>query len=397
MQFQFHSSIDEINALAWDSLWPTAYPFTRHAFLAALEHSGSIDSPQQQGSGWIPRHLSVTENEELLAVMPLFIKQHSYGEYVFDWSWADAYARNGLDYYPKLVNAIPFTPATGPRIAFHSRLHETAKSAVAEQMLKAIEEFASTHVLSGFHSLFPSAEQHSNFQSRGFALRHGSQFHWFNQNYQNFDQFLETFSSRKRKNVKKERRVAQSHGYTICMQPASDISEEDWHTFYLLYQRTYLKRSGHGGYLGQDFFLQLAHSMPTQVLMASVKDEQELIAGALFFKDEDTLYGRYWGTRIELDQLHFEACYYQGIEYAIANKLKRFDPGAQGEHKIQRGFTPVFTASFHQLFHADFQAAVTHFVQQEFPHTRHYVQECRTSLPFKEGCDQVRADILMPT
>ena len=384
----------------WDQLWPTDYPFTRHAFLAVLENSASIDSPEYHNSGWIPRHLTVTQDEHVIAAMPLFIKLHSYGEYVFDWSWADAYAQTGLNYYPKLINAIPFTPATGPRLAIASSLSATEQNTLATQMLQHIDEYAQQQGLSGFHSLFPdrTAQKyltHSTTAASALACRQGCQFHWFNQGFENFDDFLQSFSSRKRKNVRKERRVAQSHGFNIRLEEGGDISEDDWYNFYLLYQRTYLKRSGHGGYLGKDFFLQLAQTMPQHLAMASVRENQQLIAAALFFKDSTTLYGRYWGTRFELDQLHFEACYYQGIDYAIAQKLQRFDPGAQGEHKIQRGFTPILTSSYHRLYHPEFHAAVEQFVRQEKLHNQHYLDDCRTSLPFKEGSNTVPPEILI--
>lgn len=393
MRFEFISSISEVPATQWNALWPNAYPFTQHGFFHALEESGSIDGANTNDSGWRPMHLLAWQEQTLLGAMPLFLKYHSYGEYVFDWAWADAYARAGFDYYPKLINAIPFTPATGPRIGISDEV--TDASILVQQMLKHISEWANTKGCSSWHSLFPEQASAIHLPENEIALRVGCQFHWFNRDYESFDHFLESFASRKRKNVKKERKTAHAHGLDIQLNSARDLSEADWHDFYLLYQRTYLKRSGHGGYLGFDFFLRVAQLLPDNVLLTCVRNNQQLVAGSLFFRDEQCLYGRYWGAREELDQLHFEACYYQGIDYAIAEKLVRFDPGAQGEHKIQRGFTPVKTQSFHRLFHRDFQPAIEQFTQQEAEHIDHYIAQCRESLPFKDGTPIAESDILL--
>lgn len=400
MNFQFHSSIKTISAPAWDALWPSDYPFTQHAFLSALEDSNSVDSGTSHKTGWQPYHLTLSQGSRCVAAMPLYIKIHSYGEYVFDWSWADAYARTGLDYYPKIVNAIPFTPASGPRIGFDPELTSEERTSLLNRMLGQVQSFAEENQMSSFHCLFPDAStsalfnKHSGQSENVLARRSGYQFHWFNEGYENFEHFLQSFSSRKRKNIKKERKVAQSHGLEIKMLEASAMQEKDWQDFYLLYQHTYLKRSGHGGYLGLDFFQHVAQALPKQVLLAAVRNEDSLVAGALFFRDQSTLYGRYWGSKLPLDQLHFEACYYQGIDYAIAQKIHRFDPGAQGEHKIQRGFTPISTCSYHQLYLRDFQFAVSEFVEQEARHVDAYIAECRESLPFKEGTKCVHKNIL---
>ena len=387
MNCEFFNSIHQFDASEWDALWPGNYPFTKHAFLAALETSGSIDSPevrQIEGTGWKPHYLCAHENKQLKAAAPLFIKLHSYGEYVFDWSWANAYHQAGLDYYPKLVNAIPFTPATGPRLGFSPSIHDAEKTQLISTAITAIKNECTLHGFSGFHSLFPSSSNKPFLNGVLPSQRFGVQFHWFNQGYENFDDFLAHFISRKRKNIRKEREKVRQLGLNIQMRDGTEISEEEWQRFTLLYHRTYIKRSGRTGYLGKKFFSILAAAMPKQILLASAHDKSsnEMIAAALYLRDDTTLYGRYWGATEDMDGLHFECCYYQGIEYAIKHKLERFDPGAQGEHKIQRGFTPVLTSSHHWLAQPDFQQAVDHFLQEEAKHNELYLQECRTSLPF---------------
>lgn len=392
MEVSFLTSITQITAADWDALWPTQYPFTQHAFFKALELSNSINAQDVPDTGWQTAHLTVTQNQRPIAAMPLFVKTHSYGEYVFDWSWADAYHQAGLEYYPKLLNAIPFTPATGPRIGFAKDLNAEQKLDCEKTIIKGIQDYLKERHMSGFHSLFPQDSR--IFENANFTERQGYQFHWFNQDFKDFDDFLNHFSSRKRKNLKKERQKVFSQDLDIHMRNASELTTEEWDTFYALYHRTYLKRSGRTGYLGPDFFHRLAEAFPQQVLVCSAHHQNNMIAAALYLRDEDTLYGRYWGTQIDLDGLHFECCYYQGIEYAIKNKLKRFDPGAQGEHKIQRGFTPIKTRSYHWLTHPSFNGAISQFTEQEIRHINAYIKDTRTLMPFKEGIETVADDHL---
>ncbi len=381
IDFRLHPNIDEIDARAWDALWPNAYPFTQHRFLQALEHSGCTG----EASGWVPMHLAGYREGSLVVAAPVYLKQHSYGEYVFDWSWADAYHRNGLNYYPKLVNAIPYTPATGPRIAGD---HEDQLRAWA--FLKSQVEVLNC---SSLHCLFPSQDcDRAIQQDAETCWRRDCQFHWFNRGYADFDAFLAEFSSRKRKNVRKERQKVAALDYR--WRNAADVNAEDWQDFYQLYHRTYLKRSGRAGYLKPGFFPALAQALPEQCLLLDVRHQGELLAAALYFRDAQTLYGRYWGCAVEIDGLHFETCYYRGIEYAIAEGLQRFDPGAQGEHKIQRGFQAVLTQSAHYLPHPGFREAVAHFCDQELQHTHAYVGEARAALPFREDVPQVDAHCL---
>lgn len=392
---QFLTSITDLDADQWDSLWPKDHPFVRHAFLAALEQSGSIDRSELAHSGWQVQHLVAFEGQQLVAAMPLFIKSHSYGEYVFDWSWANAYQQAGMDYYPKLINAIPFTPASGPRIGFSPALEPAQQQPLSAALLAAIERHCEQKNYSGFHGLFPHSESRQHLLAQCPHERLGVQFHWFNQGFTSFAHFLDTFASRKRKNIKKERDKVAQHGFTIKMRSAAEVSKEEWDTFTLLYHRTYIKRSGRSGYLGKDFFHRIATTLPDKVLLASAHHHDSMIAAAVYFRDDTTLYGRYWGAQVDIDGLHFECCYYQGIEYAINHGLERFDPGAQGEHKIQRGFTPILTSSVHQLRHPSFNRAVGEFVAEEAAHVRLYLKECRASLPFKDGIIPVDENILL--
>ncbi len=375
MEIRFCASIHNVDQPQWDALTDSDYPFTRHAFLAALEDSQSCSHK----SGWQSHHLTLWDKEQLLAAMPLYIKSHSYGEYVFDWSWADAYHQHQHEYYPKFVTCIPFTPATGPRV-----LSRVPFETILPEIIEAIKEESLRLGVSGWHCLFPVDELSDSLKQLNLGKRYGSQFHWFNRNYTSFDDFLEGFSSRKRKNLKKERLKVQEQGIQLKTKTGSDISSEEWALFYQLYHRTYFKRSGRQGYLTADFFTRLAKNLSEQVLMIIAEKEGKQIAMALCFRDSNTLYGRYWGCSDEYDFLHFETCYYQGIEYCIREGLNRFDPGAQGEHKIQRGFEPVLTWSNHWIAQEDFRQAINHFLEREKGGVLNYIKEAKSYLPFKK-------------
>lgn len=399
MQVSFIHSIHQVDPTQWDALWGSDYPFTRHAFFAALEDSGST----RADTGWQPWHALIKQDGRLIGIMPLFMKTHSFGEYVFDWAWADAYAQHQLNYYPKLVNAIPFTPSTGPRIALAAHLSRSGRAIAMQRLQQCIVEMLAEQKASGWHCLFPDAQSQELLTGLPLIRRYGSQFHWFNQGFTDFDDFLDSFNSRKRKNLNKERRKVADAGLTLRVRTGADIGGEDWDQFYELYHRTYLKRSGSYGYLGHSFFHLLAQAMPEQVLLVSAEiggaragtHSGNMVAGAFYLRDSQTLYGRYWGALEEHDALHFEACFYQGIDYAIREKLKRFDPGAQGEHKIQRGFTPVKTCSYHWLAEPRFAEAVTHYCWQEAQKMDAYIADARTYLPFRAGIPLVPMDFLM--
>lgn len=370
-RFATIEDISVIDAAAWDRLFDH-YPFTRHAFLHALEASGSVGGK----SGWRPLHIVAYHGDSLVLAMPGYLKYHSYGEYVFDWSWADAYQRHGLEYYPKYINAIPFTPATGPRIG-----------CVGNDYLAPLQSYLKTLLeerqLSGHHLLFPPADSLAPWLENGWVARRGVQFHWYNHDYRDFDDFLAGFTSRKRKSLKRERRRIDEQQLQ-CETVRGDLaSPEQWQRFYECYQMTYLKRSGHGGYLTKSFFQRIADTMGEQIVLVCARHEGDIIACALCFADDENLYGRYWGCLMDFDQLHFELCYYRGIEYCIEHGLRHFDPGAQGEHKIQRGFEPIHTWSLHHLSDLEFHRAVADFCQREAAHNEDYLEAAKELLPFK--------------
>ena len=377
VEARFLSSLSQISAAEWNRLAGTDYPFARHEFLLALEQSGCTDAE----SGWQPCHATLYRDDTLVALMPLYLKSHSYGEYVFDWSWADAWQRHGLSYYPKLLTAIPFTPATGPRLCIAEGEDAVACS---RGLFAAVKQLAGQQAVSSWHVLFPSQEEALLLGQQGASTRLGSQFHWFNQGYSDFDDFLAGFNSRKRKSLKRERRRVEEQGIELRVLEGEEITAADWERFYLFYQMTYAKRSGHGGYLNREFFLGLGGAIGQHCVLVMAYREQQAVAGALYFRSADTLYGRYWGCEQELDCLHFETCYYQGIEYAIKHGLQRFDPGAQGEHKIQRGFTPIKTWSNHWISDPGFADAIADFSRREQQQIDQYISSASTYLPFKQ-------------
>ncbi|MDT8398786.1 MAG: GNAT family N-acetyltransferase [Pseudomonadales bacterium] len=378
---KFHSGIADIDALTWNRLAGTDYPFLRHEFLKALEDSGAAS----RTSGWEPLHALVYQHgeHEPVAMMPLYLKTNSYGEYVFDWSWADAWQRHGLAYYPKLVTAIPFTPCAGPRIC----VHDPAQSAaILPALVSAVQERAWTLGASGWHLLFPEESLSAQLQTLDAEQRIGCQYQWFNAGFRDFEHFLEKFSSRKRKNIRKERRKIAEAGIVFEILEGADIDAGHWQQFYLFYQGTYRIR-GRQAYLPPGFFQRIGALMPENLLLVLARKDDDIIAGALSFKGGQTLYGRYWGCTEEYQFLHFETCYYQGIDYCIRQGLQRFDSGAQGEHKIQRGFEPVLTWSNHWIAHPAFKAAISHFLVEESRYIHDYVARASEFLPFRQEGD----------
>ena len=366
------------DTVTWLPSWPpTAQatdinPFASTGFLSALESSGacSIDS------GWEPMHLQLQRNDGRLLV-PIYQKSHSWGEYVFDWAWANAYEQYGLHYYPKLVVAIPYTPSQGPRF-LGAREQSDIDEAVQQLKAQTLVQQAS-----GFHILFPASQECAWLDHCNLLRRCDVQFHWFNRDYRDFDDYLARFSSRKRKNVRKERSSIAQQGLTIKRLTGTEIDDTSWQAFYRFYHATYLKR-GRQGYLNQSFFAEILHSLRQNILLVMAYQQQKAVAAALFFKDSANLYGRYWGCFEEFNNLHFEVCYYQGIEYCIEHALARFDPGTQGEHKISRGFEPTMTYSYHWLSNPQFFEAARNFCTEEQRMNQRYRLEAARSLPFKE-------------
>lgn len=374
MQIQSIASISEVPRNDWQQLARQQYPFLDYDFLHALEFSGSVGN----GTGWIPHHFVIYDKQQLIAALPGYIKQHSQGEYVFDWAWADAYARSGIDYFPKLLSAIPFTPVCGPRFIQHPQA-----SVPLTSLLQAIKASLRQLDASSWHLLFPLANELEAWRELGLCCRKGVQFHWFNRGYRNFNDYLQIFTSRKRKNINKERRRIHEQGIDMVRIPGRDITQQQLQEFYTFYQATYFKH-GQLGYLSAAFFQRLLDTMPNSLFYVFARARGKTVAAAFFMQGGDTLYGRYWGCLQEYDKLHFETCYYQGIEYCIEQGLTRFDPGAQGEHKIARGFEPVPTCSLHYISHPGFSRAIHDFVSREQTMMDHYEQEMRALLPFKK-------------
>lgn len=354
----------------------SSYPFLRHEFLLALERSGSV-GPE---TGWLPRYFLYRDvKNRLVAAIPAYIKFNSYGELVFDWAWADAYQRLGMSYYPKLVTAIPYTPATSRRILLAK---DTEPEAVSVALIEAMCDYARTEQLSSVHCLFPSEGELAQWQRAGFVLREACQFHWHNDGYQDFEDYLSRFKTRKRKMVRKERQRVKEAGLNIQWYRGDQADENSWDTMYGFYRDTFDKKSGWAT-LTREFFREIAQTMGEQVYFVFALQANRPVAGALFFRSDTVLYGRYWGCCEEFHSLHFELCYYQGLEFAIRNGLQAFEPGAQGEHKISRGFLPTSTWSAHWLREPDLRPAVEDFTRREQQAIQQYMQELAALSPFK--------------
>lgn len=381
LNVEFISSIHHADAEQWNPLVADNTPFLQHEFFACLEDSGSTSAT----TGWQPHHLVIEQDTSLIAAIPLFIKSHSYGEYMFDWAWADAYHRHRLEYFPKLLNAIPFTPATGQRWLLDDKNNHELIALISDAIVNESKRLG----CSSSHCLFPTKSHADELKNLSWLKRSGYQYHWFNKNYQNFEDFLSHLSSRKRKNILKERAKVSAQNISIHIKEGCELNTEDWKIFHGFYQDTYLKLSGHNGYLPQAFFISLGKQLPEAIVMVqaqlSINENCQTVAAALFFKDDHTLYGRYWGCHHDFDSLHFELCYYQGIEYAIKHQLKTVDAGAQGEHKIQRGFEPVSTHSVHWIHHQGFRDAIAQFIEEEQKGVVAHIDAAKELLPFKKS------------
>ncbi|MFK8067107.1 MAG: GNAT family N-acetyltransferase [Gammaproteobacteria bacterium] len=376
-------SLSEISRDEWNQLLENSYPFLRYEFLSALEKSGAVG----EHSGWLPKHCLVYADSDrsnesqktLLAAMPLYEKNHSHGEYVFDHDWAHSYQHYGLEYFPKWLTSIPFTPCEGERILIkNDQDHEKIYNLIIDHLkIKAGEEN-----ISSWHCLFPVKQEIDLLKQKNLIIRQGVQFRWSNKGYADFEDFLSTFTMKKRKNLRRERRWVKDQEITLQQIPGSEINDQQWQAFFNFYQMTYLKRRM-TAYLDINFFRELGKTMPEQLLLVMAKKDGNHVGAALSLIGGDTLYGRYWGCYDEYHSLHFEACYYQGLEYCIDNKLQRFDSGAQGEHKISRGFEPVTTYSAHWIKDPKFSSAIDHYVKQEAQALTIYKQKAAKLLPFK--------------
>lgn len=357
---------DEWNALAADD------PFLSHEFLSALHETGCAAAD----TGWLPQYLVMKKSGRLVGAMPLYLKSHSYGEYVFDWAWADAYHRHGLEYYPKLLSAVPFTPVTGRRVLAETAAH---RRSLVDAALRLAREIGA----SSLHVLFPNAADTALLGECGLMVRQGVQFHWTNAGYTDFDDFLARMSHDKRKKVKQERRRVRDAGIDYETLEGDSIRDSDWTFFNRCYRRTY--REHHSSpYLSLDFFRTIGRAMPQRLALIVARRDGERIAASLNVHNGTQLFGRYWGCLEHHPALHFETCYYRVIEYCIARGIRVFEGGAQGEHKMARGLLPVTTSSAHWLAHPQFSHAVEEFLAREGKRVSHYVDELQEHTPFKQ-------------
>ncbi len=372
-------TLENIDAASWNALNADNSPFLRHEFLVALERHEAVG----ERYGWLPKfHLAYNENNQLVGAMPLYEKDNSYGELVFDWSWADAYHRYGLTYYPKLVSAIPYTPATGQRL-----LSINNDTGIQNALIEAALAYCDNKGYSSLHCLFPTLEQRDLMHNASMFIRQDVQYHWCNDKYTDFDHFLSQLRNTKRKKIKQERRKVRDKDIKIIMHSGTELDEEQWNTVYRFYANTFAEKSGYAT-LNAGFWQEVGTTMGDQLVIAMAYMDDTSIACAINFKSDDVLYGRHWGCHRELawqiSGLHFETCYYSGIEYAIEHELKRFEPGAQGEYKMSRGFDPCLTYSTHWIAHEQFRDAIQQFVEREARAVSEYQQTLADSSAFKK-------------
>ena len=381
LKLEIIHSLTDIAPSDWDACANWAHPdqapenpFLTHRFLIALERSGSVGD----GTGWMPHYLIARLHGQIVGVAPLYLKLHSQGEYIFDHSWAHAYERAGGQYYPKLQIAPPFTPVTGRRFMAHPDFHDTIPAAMA----KAAIQITANNGLSSLHATFCSSDEYDTLADVGFLQRETQQFHWVNQDYDSFDQFLSAMSARKRKNIRKERQTAQEFGGTIRQLRGDDIKPQHWDQFWLFYQDTGARKWGQP-YLTREFFDLVHDTMRDDVMLVLAERDGQAIAGALNFVGRDAIYGRYWGCVEHHSCLHFELCYYQAIDFAIAHGLQRVEAGAQGEHKLARGYLPATTYSLHWIHDPKFAQAVADYLQAEKSANAEEMEILTSYAPFK--------------
>jgi predicted N-acyltransferase len=374
-------SISKIDASHWNALAGPEQPFLRHEFLLATEQSGCAVAR----TGWMPQHLIIEDQDGVpAAALPLFRKTHSRGEFVFDFSWASAYAQHGIAYYPKLLSAVPFTPVSGPRLLIGAA---GEPAVLTKALIGAALEFARSENVSSWHVLFPTDAAAAELEHAGLVLRRDCQFHWFNQGYASFEEFLSTFTAEKRKKAKRERRRVAEAGIEFDTRHGGDMTDALWEAIYGFYADTFY-RHGHDPYLNLSFFKRVAAALPDSIMIKIARIGSTPIAAAIFFVGADALYGRYWGAGGNYHSLHFETCYYQGIEYCIEKKLQRFEPGTQGEHKVPRGFVPTLTRSAHYIADPRFAAAIRDFARREARGVDDYAASVNEHVPYHADINQ---------
>ncbi|PYG04522.1 hypothetical protein D893_00320 [Thioalkalivibrio sp. ALE21] len=389
-RIELRDGLGELDPAAWDALTGGGEPFLRHAFLEGLERHECLG----RAYGWFPQHVLIFHDDALVAAAPAYAKTNNYGEFVFDFAWEGAWQRQGLQYYPKLVVAVPYTPATGPRLLVHPEAPDADR--LRRQLLRALVTRGRELEASGVHVLFPESADREALAPLGLPERMGCQYHWTNAadgGYADFDAFLAALSSKKRKNIKRERRRVAEAGITFRTLTGATGSPEDWARFHRFYVDTFEKHMGIPT-LTEAFFVETAAALGDQVVLFEARrlengdgadGDGETIAAALCYRSHDTLYGRFWGATEELDALHFETCYYQGIEFCIREGLTRFEPGAQGEHKIPRGFLPTPTWSIHAILTPGFDGPVRDFCEREADLMRSHCERLHEHSPFRQG------------
>lgn len=380
MELRLVQRIADIDLQAWNGLVVDNNPFLRHEFLQALEDHDCVSAQ----FGWYPQHVALYDQGRLIAAMPLYAKTNSYGEFVFDQAWSQAWQSVGLAYFPKWVSSIPYAPVTGQRFLIAP---DQQADQIRALLVKHLQPLAEEQGVSGWHILFAEHYEEPNDQAwlsaqTDWLIRHDCHFHWFNRDYQTFDDFLAQLKPKKRKNIKQERRKVEEAGVTLRRLNGHTASEQDWQDFAYFYEKTFAEKHSLAT-LNLGFFQAVAQALPEQVLLVMADRDGETIAGSLMFVSNSVLFGRHWGCIDEVNSLHFEACYYQGIEFAIEKGLKRFEPGAGGEHKIARGFEPIISQSAHWLTPNPFQEALTGFLIEEQRMIEDYYADCQSHSPFQ--------------
>lgn len=368
------SSLHDIPPEKWNSLDGENYPFLRHQFLHGLEKYKCLEN-----HGWFPCHFIAEQEDRLIGAVPLYLKTNSTGEFVFDWDWADAYERAGGQYYPKLVTAVPFTPVTGPRVLVQPGIE---RCSIFRLLLEHVCRFAKKLDVSGYHVLFPDTTDMQLLDNQELLVRLGVQYHWENDNYTDFDDFLSVLSYKKRKQIRKERRVLHNENIEVDILEGQDISDDHWSVFHRFYQSTFYRKWGEPRFT-LDFMKSLSRDMPEAPVLFMARSGKEYVAGALAFRGNNTLYGRHWGCIQNFKFLHFEICFYQTIEYCIRHGIRKFDAGAQGEHKLKRGFVPVETYSTHWINNESFRSALKSYLIHENHAIKSYISEMSQHLAYR--------------
>jgi predicted N-acyltransferase len=374
------TDLNQVEPSEWNALSGTENPFLRHEFLTTLEDTGCAN----QATGWNPCHVILRNSDgRLTGAMPLYLKTNSWGEFVFDFAWADAYRQAGLPYYPKLVSAVPFTPVSGTRLLMAP---DQDPASIRQSLFEAARSYAQSQDLSSLHLLFPIQDEIPGLERAGMLIRKDCQFHWHNRGYESFDDFLGELTSAKRKKLRRERRRIFEAGIRFRIATGDELNSSDWDKLMPLYASSFWRR-GREPYLNQAFFERIGRQLPEQLIVIIAEHDNEPIATAICFRSDKRLYGRYWGSSGRYHSLHFETCYYQGIDYCIANGLECFEPGTQGEHKIARGFVPTETWSAHWLSHPRFNAAIDDYLDRERGYIDEYMDAVNQHVPYRQNPD----------